>query len=327
MNQILSFKSGEDEKNRMQKIVRFFAVFIMIFGLIFVGEGTYASKINMQTKKNISSPSLSIQKEENITLLKIKSTIGIKNISYCWNDGIKNKINKNGEKIAEEEIDTAIGSNNLKVEITDINGNVTKYNPVQIEYQNSNGTTNSNTENNSNNNQNTTNWKEAVASDKTKPKITLSATKGKVVIHADDETKMSYATYKWNNGEETKITGLSEDEKSLNIEIDAIKGDNKLNVKAYDKAGNVEEITKDIHGTDGPKITTARENDEIIINVKDEYNITKVVYNFNGEEKTVDNINAKTYELRLKLVDGNNYIIVDAYEGIVKNEYKGKTTK
>ena len=107
-------------------------------------------------------------------------------------------------------------------------------------------------------------------------------------------------------------------------------GENKISISAYAdslKSDYENTFTKKVYGTNGPKISALRDGNEIIINITDENNITKVTYNFNGEEKTVDNINKKEYQLKLNLVDGNNYIIVDAYNQNDKSQYKGKTTK
>ena len=48
---------------------------------------------------------------------------------------------------------------------------------------------------------------------------------------------------------------------------------------------------------------------------------------FNNEEKTIDNIEGNSYDLSFDLKDGENFVIIRAYEGNVKSEYKGKTTK
>ena len=169
--------------------------------------------------------------------------------------------------------------------------------------------------------------KTAIENDKNPPTISLTAEPGKVIITVSDDVMMDYVAYSWNDGEEVRITGLSADEKTLSEKIDALKGDNKLKIKAYDKAGNVKEIEKDVHGTDGPEISVTKSDTQLMIKVTDEYKITKIEYNFNNEEKTIDNIEGNTYEFNLDLVDGENFIIIKAYEGNVKKEYKGKTTK
>lgn len=313
MNQILSLGHMENSKKQINHVIKYFSLFIIIFAVILIIEGIIGYKKAKGEKVYIERPNIDVMRNGDTTILSISSKIGIDKIVYFWNDGIKNTIEKNGEKDFELELETTIGKNDLNLEIIDLDGNSIRYNPIKISYE---GLPEEEED-----------WKVAITKDKTEPIISLGATKGKVTINASDNVKMSYITYSWNEGEEIKVTGLSEDEKSLNTEIDVMKGDNKLIVKAYDLAGNVATAEKVVHGTDGPSIKVKKENDEIVINVEDEFGITKIEYNFNGEEKTIEDINEKKYEIRLKLINGENYIIVEAYENNVKNEYKGKTTK
>lgn len=313
MNQILSFGHAGDSKKQINKVIKSFSFFIIILAIILIIEGILGYKKAKEKKVYVERPDIDVIRNGDVTILDISSKIGIEKVIYFWNDGIENTVEKNGEKNFELEIGTTIGTNDLNLEIVDSEGNQIKYDPIKISYENTS--------------ENGENWQVAVNNDKTEPIVSLGAKKGKVTINASDNVRMSYVTYSWNGGEETKITGLSEDEKSLSAEIDVLKGDNKLIVKAYDVAGNVATVEKDVHGTDGPDIKVKKENDEIVINVEDQFGITKIYYNFNGEEKTIENINEKTYEIRLKLIDVENYVIIEAYENNVKNEYKGKTTK
>ena len=312
MNQILAFRSVEGSKKQIKRVIKFFCFFVIIFSLILIAEGVLGYLKNKNKKVDINTPEVNISRNGDITILNIYSDIGVQKILYSWNDGLENTIQKTGEKELSAEISTTIGINDLNVKIIDSDGNIITYDPIKIIYEQPVVEEN---------------WEVAITTDITEPTISLSATKGKVVINVSDDVKMSYITYSWNGGEETKITGLSSDEKLVTAEIDVMKGDNKLLIKAYDKAGNVKELEKDVHGTDGPQIKVTKEADEIIVKITDEYEITKIEYDFNGEIKTIDNINEKSYEMRLKLIDGDNYIIVSAYEGNVKSEYKGKTKK
>lgn len=313
MNQILSFENAETSKKQINKIIIFFAIIIVIFGIILIAEGVWGYNKEKEKAVDVDRPNVDIIRNGDITTLIINSEIGIRQIIYYWNDGIENTIEKNSEKDFEIDIETTIGTNDLNLEIIDSDGNSIKYEPIKISYEGLPEEEES--------------WEVAITRDKTEPIISLGANNGKVTINASDNLKMSYVTYSWNGGEETKITGLSEDEKSLSAEIDVVKGDNTLIVKAYDMAGNVAKVEKEVHGTDGPEIHVRRENDEIVINVEDEFGITKITYNFNGEEKIIENINEQTYEIRLELIEGENYVIVEAYENNVKKEYRGKTTK
>ena len=317
MNQILSFQTDESSKRQLKKVIKFFSVFIILFGIILAAEGVLGYNKSKNKKSNIEdTPQVKIERDNQITKLKINSNIGVQKVIYSWNSGIENTLTQNGEKELEVEIPTTLGTNDLNIKIIDSNGNTITYDSVKIVYE----------ETDTNN----TNWEEAVKNDKTKPILTVESVKGKIVITAKDDVKMSYVTYSWNGEEESKVTGLSDDEKSLTTEIDSRnvkKGNNKLVVKAYDKAGNVETVEKDVQGTSGSEIQANQENDEIVVKVKNDINITKIVYTFNGEEKTIDNINKNEYEFRLQLKDGENKISISAYADSLKSDYENTFTK
>lgn len=317
MNQILSFQTAESSKRQLKKVIKFFSVFIILFGIILAAEGVLGYNKSKNKKSNIEdTPQVKIERDNQITKLKINSNIGVQKVIYSWNSGIENTLTQNGEKELEVEIPTTLGTNDLNIKIIDSNGNTITYDSVKIVYE----------ETDTNN----TNWEEAVKNDKTKPILTVESVKGKIVITAKDDVKMSYVTYSWNGEEESKVTGLSDDEKSLTTEIDSRnvkKGNNKLVVKAYDKAGNVETVEKDVQGTSGSEIQANQENDEIVVKVKNDINITKIVYTFNGEEKTIDNINKNEYEFRLQLKDGENKISISAYADSLKSDYENTFTK
>lgn len=318
MNQILSFGHIGNSEKHIKKVIKTFSFIIIILAIILIIEGSIGYKKSKNEKVYVERPDIDIIRNGGVTILNINSQIGIGKIVYYWNDGIKNTVEKAGEKETSLEIETTIGTNDLNLEIVDSKGNSITYDPIKISYEEMDENEGLVGEED---------WEVAVQNDKTEPIISLGAKKGKVTINVTDNVRMSYLTYSWNGGEETKITGLSEDEKSITAEIDVLKGDNKLTIKAYDMAGNVANIEKDVHGTDGPSINVKKENDEIVVNIENQFGITKIYYNFNGEEKTIDNINEKQYEIRLELAEGDNFIIVEAYENNVKTEYKGKTKK
>ena len=238
MNQILSFKTIGNSKVQLKKVIKFFSVFIIFFGIILATEGAFGYYQNKNKKVIIGeTPNISIKRNNDITILNITSKIGVHKIIYSWNDGIETTMEKSGEKELEVEIPTTLGTNDLNIKIVDSNGNTITYDSVKIAYDGAQDTNE--------------NWEEAVKNDKTKPILTVESVKGRIVITAKDDVKMSYVTYSWNGEEENKVTGLSDDEKSLTTEIDSRsvkKGTNKLVVKAYDKAGNVETVEKEVQG-------------------------------------------------------------------------------
>lgn len=317
MNQILSFQTIGNSKIQLKKVIRFFSIFIILFALILVIEGSFGYYKNKNKKVIIKeTPDINIQRDNGTTILNITSNIGVQKVIYSWNDGIEDSVEEGGKNNVEVKIPTTIGTNNLNIKIIDSNGNTIVYDPVKISYEE--------------NQEENVDWEEAIKTDKTKPKISIESVKGKIVITATDDVKMSYITYSWNGEEENKITGLSEDEKTLTTEIDSTnvkKGTNKLIVKAYDKAGNVETVEKEVQGANGSEIQVNQENGELVINVKNDINITKIEYNFNGEEKTIDNINQKEYTFKLQMKDGENKISISAYADALKSDYQNTFTK
>ena len=317
MNQILSFQTIGNSKIQLKKVIRFFSIFIILFALILVIEGSFGYYKNKNKKVVIKeTPDINIQRDNGTTILNITSNIGVQKVIYSWNDGIEDSVEEGGKNNIEVKIPTTIGTNDLNIKIIDSNGNTIVYNPVKISYEE--------------NQEENVNWEEAIKTDKTKPKVSIESVKGKIVITATDDVKMSYVTYSWNEEEENKITGLSDDEKTLTTEIDSTnvkKGTNKLIVKAYDKAGNVETVEKEVQGANGSEIKVNQENGELVVNVKNDINITKIEYNFNGEEKTIVNINQKEYTFKLQMKDGENKISISAYADALKSDYQNTFTK
>ena len=176
MNQILTFRTAEDSKKQLKKIIRFFCIFIILFALVLIAEGVN----NYLKNKNEKS------------ILKIESEVGIREVRYYWNimrEGISGNTTKeglNGKKNARIEIPTLNGTNELIVEILDENGSLIKYEPIVITYDvSSDGQVD---------------WETAVKNDKTKPSVKLEGADGKIKISATDNLKMSYVAYKWNDG-------------------------------------------------------------------------------------------------------------------------------
>lgn len=323
MNQILMFRNTENSQRIIKTNAKHLCIYLILFALILVGEGGWKLYTNLKKEVYVSKPEITGNIDLDKTVFNVKSEVGIKKITYAWNNGEETTINKSGEKEFSFEVNNPIGVNELALKSYAVDGSTVTYDTIKIVYDEPDdefGGPDVEIPQE-------VDKKTAIENDKNPPTISLTAEPGKVIITVTDDVMMDYVAYSWNDGEEVRITGLSADEKTLSAKIDALKGDNKLKVKAYDKAGNVKEFEKDVHGTDGPEISVTKNDTQLMIKVTDEYEITKIEYNFNNEEKTIENIEGNTYEFTLDLVDGENFIIVKAYEGNVKKEYKGKTTK
>jgi hypothetical protein len=317
------FRNTENSQRIIKTNAKHLCIYLILFALILVGEGGWKLYTNLKKEVYVSKPEITGNIDLDKTVFNVKSEVGIKKITYAWNNGEETTINKSGEKEFSFEVNNPIGVNELALKSYAVDGSTVTYDTIKIVYDEPDdefGGPDVEIPQE-------VDKKTAIENDKNPPTISLTAEPGKVIITVTDDVMMDYVAYSWNDGEEVRITGLSADEKTLSAKIDALKGDNKLKVKAYDKAGNVKEFEKDVHGTDGPEISVTKNDTQLMIKVTDEYEITKIEYNFNNEEKTIENIEGNTYEFTLDLVDGENFIIVKAYEGNVKKEYKGKTTK
>lgn len=176
---------------------------------------------------------------------------------------------------------------------------------------------------------NTSNQAEDGNKDKSKPVISIENANGKLLVTAKDETEISYLSYQWEGAEEKKFNPSEEDKTTVKQEIEVQKGTQKLTLTAVDAAGNIETTTKKIIGSNGPEIKASLSGGNIVVKVTDEFGITKIVYTHNEEEHTVEGIpaNAKEFEFKVPLKDGDNYLKINAYENSIMTEYKCKKTR
>ena len=109
MNQILITEKKKKSKKaqrgpiEVKGIVRFFAVFIMIFGIILASEGSYALYKEIDESRPENIPDLTITRDGDVLLLQVDHNTEISKINYRWNDGEVNSIPE-GTTYAEEEI-------------------------------------------------------------------------------------------------------------------------------------------------------------------------------------------------------------------------------
>ena len=68
MNQILSFKTIGNSKVQLKKVIKFFSVFIIFFGIILATEGAFGYYQNKNKKVIIGeTPNISIKRNNDIT--------------------------------------------------------------------------------------------------------------------------------------------------------------------------------------------------------------------------------------------------------------------
>ena len=149
MNQILQVQENRRNSNPVdtKKVVLFFAVSIIIFGLILLGQGAYSvyqrklnEKVTPTTPGNSGNvetpeytPIITLTKtDDNKVAINVESQIALSNIIYDWNSGTAETLDETGKTNVEEFIDIPMGENILNVSVIDSNGKETKKSEVFI---------------------------------------------------------------------------------------------------------------------------------------------------------------------------------------------------
>lgn len=296
MNQILTVeKKRKEPKQKKQRsggtietkgIVRFFAIVIMIFGLVLVGEGSYAMYKEVADKNPANLPKVMVGREGDKVLVSVEHTAEISKVIYSWNNGETTEVPQGG-LTAYEEILLPNQNSILNIIIEDMNGKTAHY---QKEYI-------------------------VEGMDVTKPTIHIQVADGskKMTITAEDETALSYLSYQWEGEDVVREEATSEMQTKIEKQIDLTPGTKKITIIAEDASGNKEQIEKEIIATTSkPKMQLIRNGREFIIEATDEDGITEIKLNLNGKQY-VNPVNKEKY-IKIGpalLQEGNNTILVE----------------
>ena len=276
MNQILQVQEPRKNNSKpidTKKIVLFFSVCIIIFGLILLGQGAYSAYKNKQNQKvELPSeqetsgtnpgeeileyvPTITFTKtEDNKVVINVESEIAISHIIYDWNSGVAETLDETGKTNIEEIIDIPTGENVLNVSVIDSNGKETKKSETYIV-------------------------------EASKPVIELSVVGNDIKITVTSKTELSYVTYKWNSEEEKKQDMLTfEDRTKFEKKLEIPKGQNTLKIVAVDINNNTSEKSQEIKGITKAKATTIVKGEYLHFTVTGEENIKKVEFEFNGKK-------------------------------------------
>ncbi len=299
MNQILSTSIPMDNKKKqtnkthnpikIEKILKFFGIVILIFGIFLIGIGVYKITQNqVQQKAENTEPTISIEnKTENTILLKIINQKNIDRLEYGWNDEEPTIIYGNNGKYLEKEINVPAGSNILNVLVVDVDGKETTY---EKQYERE-----SNIE------------------------FEVSGNKIKIIYNGD--TMISYMTYRWDEEEETRV---EIQDTTIEKEIDTIKGLHTLTVVVVDENNNTDTKQQKINGVSKPKVevTVDEQNEHFVIKASDEEKISKFSFKLNQDENQEYEMNLEDKDFKeiqyvlqdsMKLQPGENTIEVTVY--------------
>lgn len=298
MNQILVTEKKKKNKKtprgpiEIKGIVRFFAVFIMLFGIILAGEGSYALYREIDESKPENIPDLTLTRDGDTILLQVDHNTEISKINYRWNDGEENSIPE-GTTYVEEEILLPDGNNVLNITVIDMKNREYQF----VKEYNLEGV------------------------DITKPNIEVTQTAegtANISIVASDETAITEMTYKINDEQEVSIQATEQGQKEITEDITLPEGQNTLTVVAKDATENTTTYEKQIIVSSKPTIEiVSHEGNILTLKISDKYGLKDVIVNLNGkiyESRNIDqnpNVNKNEIYVPLELQNGNNVLSIE----------------
>lgn len=274
MNQILDFdpnKKSGGSSSGSDKVVRVFAILLVIFAIGLLSSGAYGIYKNNQSKKSSANkPTYAKIEAEQIENGKVKVLVthdkAIEEMYYSWNTSAERSIKGQGAKTLEEELDLPAGTNTLHIKVVDVNGTETSF---EQEFTAEDGL------------------------DIINPVISIKVIDGegedklkKLKITATDETKLDFITYRWNDEEEIKVEADEDNQKEIVLELDILRGQNDITIVAVDSSNNTTTETKSFTALTKPEISVVLSADgsTLEIEASHEKGISNIYYTLNGKE-------------------------------------------
>lgn len=292
MNQILAVEMDKKKKKNsepveIKKVVTFFAVVILIFGLACIGKGSYAivTQMGLLTNNQIQKPTIDLVKqgEDKITV-KVTYEKELVRLVYKWDDGEEQEIAGNGSNTIEGTIDLPTGNHHLTLTVYDIQGAKTTYEKDYVV-------------------------------DANKPELSIGQENGKVKIVAKDMVALSYITYRWDDGEEETVYAQEDSKAQIELSIDTPVGEHTLTVVAVNSNNITETKTLPVVGATKPTINATTNQDQLILTVTDENNVNFIEFTYNGQQYQIDYREQPSpkIEWSMPLQPGDNHILIKAY--------------
>lgn len=291
--------SKNNNKNDMKKIIMFFGVVVLIFGIAI--SGIYGYKLyNNKNKRPIivSAPQLSLEEDEKNVKIIAKSDIGITKVTYVWNDGEEETENfdGNGTSTYDKSLKIPNGQNTLKVIVIDSNGKESKTDKTFFK---------------------------GIVSKKPTIKVIKKQKEGesdKLCIRAEDEKAMKSLSYKWNDEDPIEILAKTDKDKFIETTIESKSGQNELTIRAVNSEGAIETDNRTVeqHPIYKPKIDVSIDENKIYMKINHNKGFKKIEFSINGHRYIYDDTyykydsTKKEIEYKCDLIEGVNKVIIIA---------------
>lgn len=314
MNQILSVdgpNKGKKSKTSIHAIVTVFSILLMIFGIGLTTSGAYSYYKNATSKSKgiietteTSKPHIDTQRVDTSTInITITHDKVIESLKYKVNEEEYTVEGKGRTKI-EQEVKLPSGEVKIEIIAKDINGMSSSKSMDYVIEQ--------------------------------KPVIRLEQVSSEIKIITESTINIDYVQYYWDedqeNGKKFTINDLKNE-----TSVEVMEGRHTLYIKAVDIEGNEENKTQIFQGVHineenqvnatKPELNVTTDGEVFIIKATDGNILKKVEITLNSNEMITEEINAKEYSKDIKLVDGENKLIVTVYNENESAVAKVKYTK
>lgn len=308
MNQILYIQKDNKRKGgtiEVNKIIKFFTISLIVFGVILLGEGVYGTFKNAEMRQIIDNavPVCSLDREGQQLKIYASHIRGISKIEYNWNndEDTKGEIDGKERTVITQRIDLPAGNNTFNIILTDVNGKTGVY---SREFYMENG------------------------KDITKPRIDASLAGNYVKLVATDEKALAYVTYRWNEDEETKLEAAQTENKKIETNIEIKRGQNKLTIIAVDSSNNTGKFEREFKGVINPEVKDVYVLDsELYVRITHDLGIREALIDINGQETRLDGNSGTDLTFKIPLAAGHNRVKIIAYSVENTEEtYEGECT-
>lgn len=296
MNQILMIENKKKVKSKrknkssgpieIKNIISFFAIAIIIFGLVIISHSTYAIYVDAKGNSTENLAQINITRENDTLIVDVQSKIIIDKFKYNWNNSEQKSIPESSNSF-QEEIVLPNDNSVLTIVLEDETGRAVTY------------------------------TKEIILDgvDIAKPTIQVEQKSTGVLIRAVDDIKIDHIIYRIDEGEEIRVDKNNEDDKTIEYVVNGIeRGEHILYITAYDANGNIEEVEQEVKvSSERPTIKNMsidQENAKIIIEASDVDGLRTIEVNLNGAIYTMNDINKTEAKFSLDIQEGKNTISI-----------------
>jgi hypothetical protein len=287
MNQILQTEHKKNAPVAINKVTLFFAIAIIIFGIVLICGGLYA--VNNKTKEEEQplienvGPDISVSREDEKLLINITHTKAIASVTYQWNDEEEQTIETNDSLVVSEEISIPFGTNTLKITVLDKDGKESNF------------------------------VNEYVLDGDGKPVIELLLTnENKIRIKVQDSQGLKYIRYTWNSGNYVTVAANVDDLKLIDELAEIPLGQNTLRVEAVNTDDMITVKELEVKGVKRPVVSLRQDGSELIINIEDEVGLKVVNFTLNGKKYQITCADLNEASATVPLQQGENRIELTA---------------